>query len=89
MSTGQIQTAGTGGAMARCSPLGLRRGMEKITAETLKGWLEDPDVFVIDLRNQADWEDSNTKIRHAHRFDPFKVANWSKTLPRDKNLVLY
>jgi rhodanese-related sulfurtransferase len=64
--------------------------MEKITPETLKGWLGAPDLFVIDLRNVAAWEGSSIKIKGAHRIDP---AQWPSAaagdLPRDKRLVLY
>jgi hypothetical protein len=64
-------------------------GMEKIDKETLRGWLGDPGVFIIDVRTQADWEGSPVKVEHAHRFDPQKVTEWAQDLPRDKKLVLY
>jgi uncharacterized protein YndB with AHSA1/START domain len=64
--------------------------MERITPETLKDWLGEPDLFIIDLRNQAAWEGSAAKIKQAHRFDP---AQWSPAqaldIPPDKKLVLY
>jgi rhodanese-related sulfurtransferase len=63
--------------------------MEKIDVDTLKNWLEDPDLCIIDVRGQAAWEESAAKIRHARRFDPYAVESWGKNLPRDKKLVLY
>jgi rhodanese-related sulfurtransferase len=63
--------------------------VEKIDADTLRNWLETPDIFILDLRNQAAWEGSDSKIRGAHRFDPQRMAEWSGNLPRDRRLVLY
>ncbi len=63
--------------------------MEKIDPDILKGWLGAPDVFIIDLRNQAAWEGSNAKIAGAHRFDPQRVSEWSRDLSKDQRLVLY
>ena len=64
--------------------------MEKITPETLKGWLGASDLFILDLRNQAAWEGGDAKIKSAHRFDP---GQWSpasaRDIPRDKRIVLY
>jgi rhodanese-related sulfurtransferase len=64
--------------------------MEKITPETLRGWLGDMDLFILDVRNQAAWEGSRAKIRQAHRFDP---ARWSPDaagdIPKDNKIVLY
>jgi hypothetical protein len=64
--------------------------MERITPETLKGWLGASDLCIADVRNQAAWEGSDTKIKHARRFDP---AQWSaasaKGIPRDQRIVLY
>jgi rhodanese-related sulfurtransferase len=63
--------------------------MEKIDIDTLNGWLAEPDVFLMDVRNPADWEASSSKIKHAHRFDPLRFREWANDLPRDKRLVLY
>ncbi len=63
--------------------------MEKIDLDTLRGWIEEPDVFIMDVRNPNDWEASFTKIKHARRFDPLRFEAWAHDLPRDKRLVLY
>jgi rhodanese-related sulfurtransferase len=64
--------------------------VEKIDKETLRSWLGDPQVFIMDVRAPKDWEASDIKIEHAHRFDPVQpVASWAKDVPRDKKLVLY
>lgn len=63
--------------------------MEKIGIDTLHNWLDEPDVFIMDVRNPADWEASSSKIAHAHRFDNSRLGEWANDLPRDKRLVLY
>jgi rhodanese-related sulfurtransferase len=64
--------------------------MEKITKETLRGWLEDPQVFIMDVRSPQAWEASTAMIKHAHRFDPTQLTTADlKTIPKDKKVVLY
>ncbi len=63
--------------------------MEKIDAETLRDWLDAADLYIIDVRNQAAWDESDLKIKFAHHFEAYEVENWGKDLPRDKRLILY
>jgi|WetSurMetagenome_2_1015567.scaffolds.fasta_scaffold41330_4 hypothetical protein len=63
--------------------------MEKISFDTLRTWLEKPDVLIMDVRNPNDWEASPAKIKHARRFDPLRFGEWAHDLPQDKRLVLY
>ncbi len=63
--------------------------MEKIDIDTLHNWLDDPDVFIMDVRNPGDWDASTRKIKHAHRFETYNFWDWANDLPRDKRLVLY
>jgi rhodanese-related sulfurtransferase len=63
--------------------------MEKIDIDTLRSWLDAPDVFILDVRNPNDWGASSVKIKNARRFDPLKFGEWAHDLPRDKRLVLY
>ena len=63
--------------------------MEKIDADTLRDWLDAADLYIIDVRSQAAWNESNLKIQHARHFEAHEVQNWGKDLPRDKRLVLY
>jgi len=64
--------------------------VERIDKETLKAWLDDPDVFILDVRTHRAWEGSQTMVRHAHRFDPQQpVETWALRLPKDKKLVAY
>jgi rhodanese-related sulfurtransferase len=63
--------------------------VEKIDPDTLRNWLEDTDIFIMDVRNPNDWEASPAKIKNARRFDPLKFGEWARGLPQDKRLVLY
>jgi len=64
--------------------------MEKITPETLKGWLDDPKVFLMDVRGSAEWDASRVKIKHAHYFAPSQLSPASiKDIPPDSPIVLY
>ncbi len=64
--------------------------MEKITPETLRDWLEDPQVFIMDVRSPLAWAASTAKVKHAHRFDPAQlILGAIKDIPKDKKVVLY
>ena len=60
-----------------------------LAKETLKGWLADPQVIILDVRAAKDWHPSNRKIKGAVRQDPNEVKNWAANLPQDKKIVLY
>ena len=61
----------------------------RVDKETLKGWLADPQVVIVDVRAGNDWEDSKTKIKGAVRQDPKGVQTWAASLPKEKKIVLY
>lgn len=63
--------------------------VKKVAKETLKAWLGQPDLVIIDLRIPMDWIASDKKIKGAVYRDPIKVAGWGKHLPKDKKIVLY
>ncbi len=62
---------------------------EKIDPETLKGWLEDPEVFIMDVRQAGAWQGSHAKIKNAKHFDPTAFPAWVNEIPPDRKLVLY
>jgi rhodanese-related sulfurtransferase len=62
---------------------------EKISVDTLKEWLDDPQVLILDVRAAKDWEASQVKIRHAVKRDPMQVQSWAGELPKGKQIVLY
>jgi predicted sulfurtransferase len=62
---------------------------QMITKEDLKAMLNDPEVAVIDLRINRDWNAAAQKIPGAVHEDPDQLADWAKKYPTDKRIVLY
>ena len=58
----------------------------RMTPEELKTLMGKPDVVLIDVRAQSDWDGSSEKIQGAVREDPRKVKEWAG---KDKTLVFY
>ncbi len=61
----------------------------RLDKETLKGWLSNPQVVILDVRQPSDWQASDKKIKGAVRQDPNAVKTWAAALPKDKKIVLY
>ncbi len=60
-----------------------------ITKEQLKTMLNDPEVVIIDLRINRDWDAADRKIPGAVHEDPDHIADWVGKYPKDKIIVLY
>ena len=61
-----------------------------ITKEQLQAMLGNPEVIILDVRVDGEWEESKAKIQGAIREDPRKgIESWAKKYPKDKTLVLY
>ncbi len=60
----------------------------RVSKQTLKSWLKDPDLLLIDVR-LGSYETSKNKIKGAVRKDPYNTDSWIRTLPKDKKIVLY
>jgi rhodanese-related sulfurtransferase len=60
-----------------------------VDKETLKSWLSDPQVLILDVRAPKDWNVSDKKIKGAVRQDPNEVKTWAANLPKDRKIVLY
>ena len=60
----------------------------RVDKETLKSWLSDPQVLILDVRAPKDWNVSDKKIKGAVRQDPNEVKTWAANLPKDKKIVL-
>ena len=58
-----------------------------ITKEDLTSRLEDPQLFIIDLR--SNWENSTLKIRRARRETPEDTNSWLADYPKKSEIVLY
>ena len=74
--------------LAGCGP-SPRSEVQRLDKDTVKGWLDNPEVMIIDVRATGDWEGSDKKIQGAVRQDPNKRASWGKELSKDKKIVLY
>ena len=61
----------------------------RVDKETLRSWLGDPGVVIVDVRAPGDWRASNRKIPGALRRNPRAVQSWAKELSKDKKIVLY
>jgi rhodanese-related sulfurtransferase len=61
----------------------------RVGKDTLKSWLGDPNVLLIDVRADNDWQSSDKKIKGAVRQDPKQTKTWAAGLPKDKKIVLY
>jgi hypothetical protein len=61
----------------------------RVDKETLKSWLADPQVVILDVRQPKDWQGSDKKIKGAVRQDPKEVYIWAASLPKEKKIVLY
>jgi hypothetical protein len=60
-----------------------------MTKEQLRPLLGKPDVIIIDVRTNYDWDNSKAKIPGAVREEGMKFASWMNKYPKDKTLVLY
>ena len=61
----------------------------RLERDTLKSWLSDPQVVILDVRAPQDWDSSNKKIKGAQRRDYKELKTWAASLPKDKKIVLY
>ena len=61
----------------------------RITVEELKAMLGDPELVIIDVRVERDWESATRKIPGAVWEDFFEVDTWAEKYPKDKTIVLY
>jgi rhodanese-related sulfurtransferase len=59
-----------------------------VSKQTLKSWLKDPNLLIIDVRLFS-YATSKNKIKGAVRKDPDSVKSWGPTLPKDKKIVVY
>ncbi len=60
-----------------------------MTKEQLLSLLGKPNVIIIDVRTNYDWDNSKVKIKGAVREEGMKFGSWMKKYPKDKTIVLY
>jgi hypothetical protein len=78
-------------ALGGCSQSGMTLSdVHRISKDVLKSRLGDPDTFIIDVRQEGDWTQSDRKIKGAVREDPAQdVLSWEGKYPKNKKIVLY
>ena len=64
-------------------------GFAVVSKDQLKAELTKPDVTVIDVRVDHEWNSSQWKIQGARRESPAEVGKWMANYPKDKTTVLY
>ena len=60
-----------------------------ITKETLKKWMDNGDVTILDARQGRDWGSSEFKIKGALRADPGQFMAWKDKYPKTQKVILY
>jgi rhodanese-related sulfurtransferase len=61
-----------------------------IKSEELKEQIASgKDVIVLDVRRKSDYDADKDTLPNATWHDPEKVDEWSKELPRGKDIVIY
>lgn len=74
---------------ASLSASAIAQDAPKITKDELKAMMGNDDLVIIDLRQKAHWERSDSKIKGAVREDPGNIASWADKYEKDKTYVLY
>ena len=60
-----------------------------IEIDELKTMIDSDGLVILDVRAGRDWSTSEFKIPGAIRADGNEYDTWSKTLAKDKKIVLY
>jgi 3-mercaptopyruvate sulfurtransferase SseA len=61
-----------------------------ISYDDVKKALNAPEkTTILDVRRQSDYEKDTLTMPTAQRFDPDKIAEWSASIPKDKEIVLF
>ncbi|MBI3391910.1 MAG: sulfurtransferase [Nitrospirae bacterium] len=60
-----------------------------ITPNDLRSLVEKNAVTVLDVRRRNDFDADQVKLPSAQWKNPEQMAEWGKTLPKDKDIVLY
>lgn len=77
-------------AMAGTPPaLAAEATPQFIEAEELSRRLDDPALFIVDVRTEASWRHSPKLIPGAVRIDPRDLDNLAQQIPRGHEVILY
>ncbi len=61
----------------------------RITKEEVRSMLGNPDVIILDVRLEDQWQVADGKIVRAIHEDPEKYESWANKYPKEKTLILY
>jgi len=61
----------------------------RMKKDQLKAMLDNPDLVILDMRAEGDWNGDKSKIKGAIREDPESVKSWAEKYAKDKTIVLY
>jgi hypothetical protein len=68
---------------------GSSKNVPLLEKETIKSWISDREIIILDVRASKDWNVSGNKIKGAVCQDPDEVGSWAAILPQDKRIVIY
>ena len=60
-----------------------------IAPNDLKPLVENKSVMVLDVRRQNDFDADRVTLPDAQWKNPEQLAEWSKSLPKDREVVIY
>ena len=61
----------------------------RVSTDQLNDMLDNPDLVLLDVRTESDWEKSDKKIVGAVRVDPDDVSSWAGNYSQDQKIILY
>jgi predicted sulfurtransferase len=76
-------------SMALFAKAAVADEVPRMSKEELRAMLGNPDVVIIDVRTDKDWEASQSKIKGAVREEPRQAKSWADKYDKDKTYVLY
>ena len=63
--------------------------VKRTSIQELNEMLESPEVEILDVRKEQDWEESDERIEGAIAEDPKHPEKWMNRYARDLTYVLY
>ena len=76
-------------SMALFAKAAVADEVPRMSKEELRAMLGNPDVVIIDVRTDKDWEASQSKIKGAVREEPRQAKSWADKYDKNKTYVLY
>lgn len=61
----------------------------RMDKDELKALIDNPDVVILDARTSSDWNQSENKIKGAHRLDKSNAESVETMYSKEKTIVVY